>query len=59
MSFWEKITLAIIAIGVLFFVVPRLGAVMEKSRDAPKDWRGVLVPIGLVVLFVLFLLSTA
>lgn len=55
MGLWEKLALAAIALLIIFWVFPGIKPALEKSRDAPTDWQGLLVPIGGVVLFVLFL----
>jgi hypothetical protein len=57
MALWEQILLGILALLVLLWVGPGIGSVMKRSREAPRDWRGVLVPVGLVILFVLLLIS--
>lgn len=54
---WEQIALGAIVVAVLFFMVPRIKGAMARSEGQPKDWKGVLIPIGLVVLFVVFLVS--
>jgi predicted small integral membrane protein len=57
-STWEKILLGITAMLVLLWFLPGIKAAGERSRQAEqRDWRGVLIPIGLVVLLVLLLIS--
>ena len=42
---------------VLFWFGPGVKASLEQSRKAEKkDWAGVLVPVAVVVLFVIFLI---
>ncbi len=53
---WEKILVAVLALALIFFMRPGLKAAMERSKTAEKDWAGVLIPIGFVVLFVIFLI---
>ena len=53
---WEKILVAVLALALVFFMRPGLKAAMERSKTAEKDWAGVLIPIGFVVLFVIFLI---
>jgi len=53
---WESVVLGIIVLGVLFVFVPNIRSSMIRNRDVPSDWKAVFVPIGLVVLFVVFLL---
>ncbi|NOY63028.1 MAG: hypothetical protein GXP10_07750 [Gammaproteobacteria bacterium] len=56
---WEKIAIGIVVLVLLLWWRPGMKAMFEQSRQAEnKDWKGVLIPVGLVVLFVIFLLST-
>ena len=57
MSTWEAIFAAILGIGVLFWMLPSVRQAIENSKDAPKDWMGLLIPIGAVVLFIVLLIS--
>ncbi len=57
LSVWEQIFLVIIAVGVVFLFRPGIKRALEESRQAEKDWAGVLWPIALVVLFVIFLVA--
>ncbi len=58
MALWEQVLLGLLVAVVLVWFFPGLKRTM---KDAPKakagDWKGVLVPIGVVILFVLLLLS--
>ncbi len=57
MATWEKILTGILVLMVLLWFRPGIKAIFEQSQQAQeKDWKGVLIPIGLVVLFVIFLL---
>lgn len=58
LAMWENILLAILALGLVFWMGPGIKATLERSKEAPKDWLGVLIPIGAVVLFVIFLIMT-
>ncbi|HFD92269.1 MAG TPA: hypothetical protein ENJ22_03175 [Gammaproteobacteria bacterium] len=54
---WEKVIVAVLALALIFFMRPGLKAAMERSKAAEnKDWAGALLPIGVVVLFVIFLI---
>lgn len=53
---WEMVALGAIAVGVLFFAFPGIKRISEESRNAEKDWPGVLLPIGAVVLLVVVLI---
>jgi len=59
MSTWEMLLLGVMVVLVLFWVGPGIRATLEKSRQAEsRDWRGFLLPIAVVILFVLFLISS-
>ena len=57
MGTWEKVLLGVMALLVVLWFRPGIKAAMRQSREAEKDWAGVLIPLALVVLFVIFLLS--
>jgi hypothetical protein len=58
MSIWEQIFVGVLALGVLFWMLPGVRQSIERSKDAPKDWKGLLIPIVLVVGFVILLISS-
>ena len=53
---WEMIALGAIAIIVLLLFMPGLKTIIQQSKEAEKDWPGLLIPIGAVVLFVIILI---
>ncbi|HHZ87858.1 MAG TPA: hypothetical protein EYN73_05430 [Chromatiaceae bacterium] len=57
MGTWEKVLVAILAAGILFWMWPR---VSQNMKHAPKgtssEWMNLLFILGLVVLFVLLLI---
>ena len=58
MALWEKILLGVLGLLLILWFRPGLKAALEQSRQAEnKDWRGVIIPILIVVLFVIFLIS--
>ena len=60
MGLFEQILVGILAVAVLFLFWPGARAAMQKSREAENpDWTGALIPIGVVVLFILFLIILA
>ena len=60
MENWEQVLLGIGAFIILFLFWPGAKAAMQRSKEAENpDWQGVLIPIGLVVLFVIFLIFIA
>jgi len=57
---WELIAIGAVVLLVLFWFRPGLKQAFKQSKEATnKDWTGVLLPIGLVVLFVIVLISLA
>lgn len=60
MSTWEQVLVGIAAVVILFFFWPGAKKMLEQSQQAEdKDWKGALMPIGLVVLFVIVLIALA
>ena len=58
MSTWEMVLLGALVVLVLFWVGPGIKPMLEQSRQAEnRDWKGVLIPIVLVILFVFLLIS--
>jgi len=55
---WENILLGIIAIAIVLLFFPGVKTMLKQSQEAEKDWPGVLLPIGAVILFVVFLVYT-
>ncbi len=53
---WEILMAGALAVLVIFLFRPGLTAAFERSRQAPKDWLGVIIPLVAVVLFVLLLI---
>jgi hypothetical protein len=56
MGWLEAILLGALAVLVVFWFRPGLKAALEASKKAEKDWPAALIPIGLVVLFIIFLI---
>ncbi|HHW78846.1 MAG TPA: hypothetical protein GX399_17735 [Xanthomonadaceae bacterium] len=56
-AWWEILLGGIVALLVILWFRPGLKAAIERSRAAKKDWPAVLIPLGLVVLFVLLLVQ--
>jgi hypothetical protein len=53
----EMIVLSALAVLMVFWLQPGIKAAMARSKQASADWQSVLVPLGLVVMFVLFLIA--
>lgn len=58
MALWEQLALGAIALLVIFWFKPGISAALKQSEEAEKDWPAIIVPIGGVILFVIFLLVT-
>ena len=56
MDTWQQIALLLIGGVVAFLFFPGVKRMLESSENAPKDWPGVLIPLGLVVAFVILLI---
>lgn len=57
-SLGENLLLGLLVLGMIFWMRPGVKATMEKSRASQSDWMGVVLPIGFVILFVIFLIVT-
>ena len=58
-SSWENLLLAVLVLLVIFWIWPGIKGSLALSKQAPKDWNGVLLPIAFVVIFVIFLIKMA
>lgn len=56
MTSWESLLLGVLLLLVMFWMWPGIKQSMEMSKQAESDWGGLLVPIGFVVMFVIFLI---
>jgi hypothetical protein len=54
---WEILLAGLVAVLIILLFRPGIKAALEHSRQAPKDWPAVLLPLALVVLFVLLLIA--
>lgn len=54
---WEMILIGALVVLLIFWFRPGIKASLERSRQAEKDWKAVLIPLALVVLFVILLIS--
>lgn len=58
MATWEQVVLGILVVLILLWFFPGIRQMLAQSREAEeKDWKGLLLPLGVVVLFVLLLIS--
>ena len=56
MSGIEMVVLGALVALLLFWMRPGVKAALARSKQTQADWQSVIVPIGFVVLFVLFLI---
>jgi di/tricarboxylate transporter len=57
MSLWEKLLLGVLVVLVLLWFRPGIKAAFSERRKASgAEWMSVLIPIGLVAIFVILLL---
>ena len=56
-SSWESLLLGVMVILIIFWMRPGIKASLEQSKKAEADWGGVLLPLGFVVMFVIFLVA--
>lgn len=60
LGLWEQILLGVLVVLVLIWFVPGIKGSFARSRKATaEDWRGLLLPIAAVVLFVILLIALA
>ena len=60
MATWEQAFLGIVVFAILIFFWPGAKKAMEQSQQAENpDWKGTLIPIGAVILFVIMLIALA
>lgn len=59
MPLWEIILAGAVGILVVMLFMPRIRESMKRNaeRETPADWKGALIPIALVALFVVLLIS--
>jgi hypothetical protein len=54
----EQVLIVVVTVLVVLWVRPGLKAALKQSRQAQhKDWQSLLLPLGLVILFVLLLIA--
>ncbi|MDD3447845.1 MAG: hypothetical protein PHF72_02285 [Gammaproteobacteria bacterium] len=59
MATWEKLLLGVAAVLIVLWFRPGIRAAMERSRQAgERDWKAVILPLVVVVLFVLLLIAS-
>ena len=59
MQTWEQVAIGAIIVVIMIWQFPKFKGALEANADAPKDWKGLLIPIACVVGFVLLLIQLA
>ncbi len=55
---WEQALIAVLLFAVILFLGPGAKKSLEESQKAENpDWKGALIPLAMVVLFVILLIS--
>ena len=58
MEDWTNIIALILAAGLIFLFWPGAKRKLKESREATsEDWKGLIIPLGLVIAFVFLLIS--
>jgi TRAP-type C4-dicarboxylate transport system permease small subunit len=57
LSLWENLLMGVMVVGVILWMRPGIKASMQQTREAKSDWMSVLIPIGFVVIFIVFLIA--
>ncbi len=57
-SIWESLAIGALALLVILWFRPGIRAALARSHQAEARWGDLVLPLGLVVLFVLFLIMT-
>jgi hypothetical protein len=55
-SILETIIIGLIALLAIFWFSPGIKASLKRGKQVQADWPAVLIPLGVVVLFVFFLI---
>ncbi len=57
MDLWMKIGSAILLVTMLVIIFPQAKRMMKESpKGSASDWTSALIPIGLVAVFIIFLI---
>jgi membrane protein insertase Oxa1/YidC/SpoIIIJ len=55
---WLKIASAVALVAMFFFILPSARRMVKNSpKGSMSDWMGYIVPMGVVVLFIVVLIS--
>lgn len=53
----ESLILGALALLLLLWMAPGVKTAVARSKQSPADWQSLWLPLGLVVMFVLFLIA--
>lgn len=56
-SVWEQLLFGALVILLVWWMRPGIKAATAISKQAQPDWQGLLLPLGFVVMFVIFLIA--
>lgn len=56
-SGWEQLLFGALVILFIWWMRPGIKAATKISQQAKPDWQGLLLPLGFVVMFVIFLIA--
>lgn len=55
-AWWENLILGALLLLVVLWMQSGAKSALQRSKNKPSDWGSVLMPLGFVVLFVVFLI---
>jgi hypothetical protein len=55
-TWWENLILGALVLMVVLWMQAGAKSTFQRSKKTPADWGSVLLPLGFVVLFVVFLI---
>jgi hypothetical protein len=55
-AWWENVILGALVLMVVLWMQSGAKSALQRSKNIPADWGSVLLPLGFVVLFVIFLI---
>lgn len=58
-SIWETLAIGALALLAIFWFVPGIRATLARSRQSEARWGDLIMPLGLVILFVIFLIMAS
>jgi hypothetical protein len=53
----ENIIVAVMGLVIILLFIPSTKEALKRSKEKTADWAGLLLPLGLVVAFVIFLIA--